>query len=250
MQVYVNGSLVGGSDALTAQITSGSFQQLLSQPSSKPALPQALQDAVAAAADAHATHATVAKSTQQLPSDLQQLLAALSDPATGVPRQRRTPNAAPSFTGKDLVDWLVKHSSSTSSSDARSAAAATAEQLLQANAITLVSQSQPAASDVVLHDDTGHSYALRSEAVGAVSWGQALNTHYWWGPAAARPAEVVAEDLRGRILRLYDKHLSKDGRAVSYKGLRKDPEFWEYVDATAELQRVSPAWTGCCLCCC
>eukprot|EP00878_Enallax_costatus_P009243 GHUV01009661.1.p1 GENE.GHUV01009661.1~~GHUV01009661.1.p1 ORF type:complete len:515 (+),score=139.91 GHUV01009661.1:157-1701(+) len=238
LQVYVNGTLVGGSDSLTSQIADGSFQQLLAQPSSSPALPQQLQQAVAAAAPkAEEAASAESSSTQQLPSDLQQLLAALSDPHTGVKRQRKSANATPSFTGKELLDWLVQHGSS--SSTGRSSAAATAQKLLEVNVITLISHKQPAAADVVMHDDNSHSYAMRSEAVGAVPWGQALNTHYWWGPSAARPAEVVAEDLRGRILRLYDKHLSRDGRSVSYKGLKADPGFWEYVDATAELQRVS-----------
>lgn len=48
----------------------------------------------------------------------------------------------------------------------------------------------------------------------------------------------VAEDLRSRILALYDKHLASDGRAVDYKGLAGDPEFSAFVDATAELQKV------------
>lgn len=53
-----------------------------------------------------------------------------------------------------------------------------------------------------------------------------------------RNAEIVAEELRGRMLSLYERHLSADGKAVSYKALKRDPAFWEYVDATAELQRV------------
>lgn len=65
-----------------------------------------------------------------------------------------------------------------------------------------------------------------------------------WGPSPARPAEVVAEDLRSQILGLYDAHLSKDGRSVSYGGMRKDPAFWRYVDTTAELQRVGRRWCG------
>lgn len=64
------------------------------------------------------------------------------------------------------------------------------------------------------------------------------STGYWWGPAPARPAEVVAEELRARMLSLYERHLSADGKAVAYKALKRDPDFWEYVDATAELQRV------------
>jgi hypothetical protein len=69
-------------------------------------------------------------------------------------------------------------------------------------------------------------------------YGQALNTHYAWGPAPVRPATQVAEDLRQQILALYDAHLSPDGRRVSYSGMQQDPRFWQYVDATAELQWV------------
>ncbi|PNH06292.1 hypothetical protein TSOC_007355 [Tetrabaena socialis] len=67
--------------------------------------------------------------------------------------------------------------------------------------------------------------------------GQALNGHFQWqGPA--RPASEVAASLRGRILELYDTHLSGDGRSVSYGALRADPRFAAFVDATAELQKV------------
>jgi hypothetical protein len=69
-------------------------------------------------------------------------------------------------------------------------------------------------------------------------YGQALNTHFTWGPAPVRPATQVAEDLRQQILALYDAHLSPDGRRVSYSGMQQDPRFWRYVDATAELQWV------------
>lgn len=230
----MKGSLVGGSDALAAKISDGTFQQLLTQPSSSAALPKILTDAMA-------TEASSAQSTQapsqQLSSDLLQLAAGLKDPDTGVQRQRRSPRSPPSFTGRDLIEWMQKHSSSSSTD--RQAALAKAQQLLDSNLITMLSAKQPAAEDVVVQDHSDCLYALRSEAVGAVPWGQALNTHYWWGPAPARPAEVVAEDLRGRILKLYDKHLSSDGRSVSYKALKADPQFWDYVNATAELQRVS-----------
>ena len=44
-----------------------------------------------------------------------------------------------------------------------------------------------------------------------------------------------------RILALYDKYLAPDGRAVDYKGLAADVEFSDFVDATAELQKVDMA---------
>jgi hypothetical protein len=48
----------------------------------------------------------------------------------------------------------------------------------------------------------------------------------------------VAEDLRLRILRLYDRYLDESGRAVDYNGLAQDPEFSAFVDATMELQKI------------
>ncbi len=49
----------------------------------------------------------------------------------------------------------------------------------------------------------------------------------------------VSVELRQLILELYERHLSGDGRSVSYKQLGRDPLFKKYVDATVELQRVS-----------
>ncbi|EFJ53261.1 hypothetical protein VOLCADRAFT_115835 [Volvox carteri f. nagariensis] len=67
--------------------------------------------------------------------------------------------------------------------------------------------------------------------------GKALNTQFWWqGPA--RPPNEVAASLRNLILELYDKHLSKDGRSLSYGALRSDPNFATFVASTAELQKV------------
>ena len=48
----------------------------------------------------------------------------------------------------------------------------------------------------------------------------------------------MSESLRQIILRLYDKHLASDGKALNYKALKQDPVFKTYVNATAELQNV------------
>jgi hypothetical protein len=67
--------------------------------------------------------------------------------------------------------------------------------------------------------------------------GEPLNGHMpWWGPA--RAAVLVASDLRGKILALYDAHLSADGKVVDYNGLGQDSRFAEYTDSTTELQKV------------
>lgn len=51
----------------------------------------------------------------------------------------------------------------------------------------------------------------------------------------------VAGNLRIAVLDLYERHLAEDGSAVDYKGLRRDPAFADYVNATAELQQVDLA---------
>ena len=55
---------------------------------------------------------------------------------------------------------------------------------------------------------------------------------------SARSPSEVSESLRQIILRLYDKHLASDGKALNYKALKQDPVFKTYVNATAELQNV------------
>ena len=58
---------------------------------------------------------------------------------------------------------------------------------------------------------------------------------------AARSPSQISESLRQIILRLYDKHLAADGKALNYEALKKDPVFKTYVNATAELQKVDVA---------
>lgn len=238
----MHGTLVGGSDSLSAQVADGSFAKLLAAGSTAAAalLPEDLQQALDASLASAAAAGADRKSGPQLPPELLQLARALSEPQAGIPRSTRSGDLhSNAFTGRALLDWLQQHSSSSSTGSDRQGALQKGQQLLAANIVTLVSQQQPTAAGLSLVDDDAHWYRLRSDAPRDLAWGSALNTGYWWGPTPARPAEAVAEDLRGRILALYDKHLSTDGKAVRYKALKQDPAFWEYVDATAELQRVS-----------
>jgi hypothetical protein len=236
-QVFAAGQLIGGSDSLLAHIQDGSFNAMVGAPADQQALPAQLQAAVEAAAAVGQAGTAAGNPALRLPPDLQRVLDAAADSRSGVPRSPGQPGSSllsNAFTGQVLVQWLVQHNSSSSSDEA--AAARIAEQLLAANAITLVSAQQP---QVPVAFSAADHYRLRSEAPRELAWGAPLNTAYWWNPAVApRPAEVVAEELRGRILSLYDSHLSADGRAVDYAAMRRDPAFWEYVDATAELQQV------------
>ena len=58
---------------------------------------------------------------------------------------------------------------------------------------------------------------------------------------AARSPSEISESLRHIILRLYDKHLAADGKALNYQALKEDPVFRIYVNATAELQKCDVA---------
>jgi len=67
---------------------------------------------------------------------------------------------------------------------------------------------------------------------------RALNARRAWR-GKTRDAQVVAYELRQRILTLYDMFLSQDGSFVDYDGMKKSTEFREYEAATEELQTVS-----------
>jgi hypothetical protein len=276
--VFAGGQLVGGSDALLARIQDGSLAQLLEDAACAdaqrqghelpPQLRQAVQHAAAAAAAADADTSGAGSQRPptgdpvlQLPPDLQQLLAAAADRDTGVASaacSSSQPEQA-AFTGEALVDWIVQHQQQQqqqqhqqqgSAADAaarRAGAVAAAQQLFAANGVTLIAAQQPPPGGLVFADDRGHPYRLRRDAPRQLPWGAPLNTAYWWGPRAPHAAAAVAEGLRARILVLFEAHLAPDGRAVSYAAMKADPAFWEYVDASAELQRVREVM---CVCVC
>ena len=185
VQVFVNGTLVGGSDKLSVKVSDGSFSELLASSSSQqPApLPQQLQQALeAAAAAAAAKPGGTQSGGPQVPAELQQLVSKLTDVQGGVPRSPQ-PGQLPAhaFTGQALVDWLMQHNSSSSSSSSsaqgsRAAAVETAGKLLATNVVTVVSEQQPSASGLVFRDEAAAVYRLRAEAPRDLAWGTPLNT--------------------------------------------------------------------------
>jgi len=64
-----------------------------------------------------------------------------------------------------------------------------------------------------------------------------LNSHFIWTGQIDDPV-ALSEKLRMLILKLYDEHMSPDGRHVDYNGLLTDPKFRKYVDTTAALQAI------------
>lgn len=105
-QIYINGTLVGGSDALAAKMSDGSITSLLqSTPvdqSSQP-LSGALPPTLAAAVNgAQQTQSQTGSSSKQAataaaevpPPELLQLLAVIREPAAGIPRVSARPRWA------------------------------------------------------------------------------------------------------------------------------------------------------------
>lgn len=133
------------------------------------------------------------------------------------------------FTAKDAVDWMMKNGkASTEEEAARLGAAMVRERLIgdvdATHAFRVVD-----AADAPL-------FRFRSEApsLGCAPL-NAANLYV----GQARDAKIVAEDVRGRILKLYDEFLSDDGRAVDYDGVRQSDGFKDFVEACEELQRVN-----------
>jgi hypothetical protein len=53
----------------------------------------------------------------------------------------------------------------------------------------------------------------------------------------------ISTSLRRRTLQLYGKYLSDDSKGVNYSGLRTDPDFKTFVDATAVRSSKHPIHT-------
>lgn len=161
----------------------------------------------------------------------------------GVKTETRTEEACVS--GADVVDALVKSGQAAGTDDAISLATS----LQNAGLLNYVGSASSQASSrhpsawgpdnipASVSPTPEAFYRLKAD-VPAPRLGQPLNAGYTWtGPA--RGASVVASELRTRILRLYNEYLSADGRTVDYTALAASQEFADYVDASAELQRVS-----------
>ncbi|KAF5833674.1 hypothetical protein DUNSADRAFT_9945 [Dunaliella salina] len=197
---------------------------------------QCVREAAGRVKAASQASGAVASAAMAVPQELRDLAnrAATPVPEGGLPRrsQHIGPRTLPAFYGKDLLEWLR-------GKQQQQQPEAQAQALLQAVLITPAAPynaAQSAREASPMPFKASELYCLVQEAPPPAK-GQPLNSHIWWtGPA--RPAVQVAEELRALILRLYDAHLSADGKSVSYKDMKVSPLFKEYTKATAELQRV------------
>jgi len=244
-QVFVGGELIGGADETLAALADGSLQKRV-QAASAPPLPTDL-GALLESVPQDGAEPTKAKAnlpadmTPEEYADLQQLASSMGSSnmpretlhASSAPLLRRrtaTPNC---FTGSAAVDWMLSAKAASTAEEA----AAKGQRLLACKLLRRVSPTgEPAPGP--FQGGGGAIFQLAADAIVSVAKGQPLNVHYAW-EGAARPASQVATDLRELIVALYDKFLSPDGKQVDYDGMKADPLFLEYVNASAELQAVS-----------
>lgn len=240
-QVFVGGASVGGSDDLAAALQSGDFQKKLEEArvNGTRALPQDLMQCIREAAGrvkaASQASGASASAAMAAPKELLDLASRAAAPAQkgGLPRRKQQvgPRTLPVFSGKDLLEWLQGQQQQQPEAQAQA--------LLQAVLITPAvpfDAAQSAKAPSPMPFKASELYSLVEE-VPPPAKGQPLNSHIWWtGPA--RPAVQVAEELRALILRLYDAHLSADGKSVNYRAMKVSPLFKQYTKATSELQRV------------
>lgn len=239
-QLFLDAAAIGGSDDLLELMEDGSFDRRLAA-ATKPPLVGQLAAAVAAAAEALEKQADKAPSSPrpEPSAELIALAGRMADRRAGVPRGTRIVcdqkhELGNIFTGAEACDWLVANCPDLA--PGRGRAVVVLGELLDACLVDVASCTAPHPPQLEARDSGVYFYRMRSDAPEPAA-GEAMNLHFWWrGPV--RPASQVAEELRLRILELYDKHLSPDGRGVSYKKIKTDPKFWEFVDATAELQQV------------
>ncbi|GAX80471.1 hypothetical protein CEUSTIGMA_g7910.t1 [Chlamydomonas eustigma] len=238
-QIFIKGSSIGGSYDLARMLEDGSFQTLLAtEPADTPALPARLMEEAVASKDRNEKKAQEAAKRETERSGLVNICAAMSDSTSGLERVQRDSRGVkvPAFTGRQLVNWLMKEQESVNNGEE---AAALARAFIENNLISALYEpgSHERGPSSSLIDSDNEWFMLVSEAP-TPKPGQALNTHYWWSRTKTRHANQVAAELRQLILELYSKHLSPDGRSVDYKHMGEDPLFRKYVNATAELQQV------------
>ncbi|XP_076018144.1 uncharacterized protein LOC143009926 [Genypterus blacodes] len=131
-----------------------------------------------------------------------------------------------SFSGDELVDWLLKQKGI-----ARAEACGTGQALLQKKFMVMVCGRQD--GHFGEGTDTGDTLyrLLEHDPHSALNTGQT---------AACIPIQAADLSLllRDMILKLFSQHLSTDGKSVDYEGMSADPVFQGYCDLAIQLQRV------------
>ncbi|KAL3162490.1 hypothetical protein ABBQ32_010153 [Trebouxia sp. C0010 RCD-2024] len=235
-QIFLGGKSLGGSDDLLQLVADRQLHKLLKQAQGQAALPKDLQDAVHTASTSSHASLEAAFMPDGITKDdyiyLQQLATDLGAAADNI---QWTNQSSGTLSAAEALRWLTQRKA-LSHDEAKQALA----RLQSTQDICVVHQANVDLA-TALHDTDLST--LRLQLVSSASlpkFGQPLNMHYSWFGRARGPSEV-SEGLRQLILRLYDKHLTANGKALDYEALKKDPVFKTYTNVTAELQKVEVA---------
>jgi hypothetical protein len=233
VQVFVGGQLIGGATELQRQLADGSLATLLASETLSPPLPEDLRGVLLA--DTRAT-AGSNDDISLVESAEREALAPLADSL------RQSSQRGAAFSLRAALDAL--QAGGTSATLAIAISTLARMQSLQLITLASTSQSYPQAdapiNEAMLTRQPNQRLRLVADPPPLSSISQPLNAgHAWFGPA--RSARSAGETVRRLVLRLYDAHMSLDGKRVDYNGMRSDPGFQTFVVAATELQKVDVA---------
>ncbi|KAL3141127.1 hypothetical protein ABBQ38_003478 [Trebouxia sp. C0009 RCD-2024] len=235
-QIFLGGKLLGGSDDLLQLVADKQLHKLLEQAQGQAALPKDIQDAVhTASTSSHASWEAAFMPDGITKDDYIYLQQLATDMGAAVDNIQWTDKSSGVLSAAEALRWLTL-CKALSHDEAKQA-------LTRLQSTQNICVLHPANVDLGagLHDADLSTLRLQLVSFAPLpKFGQPLNMHYSWFGRARGPSEV-SEGLRQLILRLYDKHLTADGKALDYEALKRDPVFKTYAKATAELQKVEIA---------
>ena len=261
-QVYVGGEIYGGADDTCAGIASGAFGEACDRARANGAegAPRALREAAerheagtlempeeakkpAQASSSWLTDLMVGKKETTSRASAYDVAKEMSDAKNGVARRARRRFAGltdgifgafktykGTFTAKEAVDWMVKNGKATDEAVATEIGA----EMVRERLIADVDATHP----FVVVEDESKAPLFRFQSEAPALGCAPLNAAKLF-TGEPRDAKTVVEDVRRRILKLYDAFLSSDGRAVDYAGIAASDDFKDFVQASEELQRVN-----------
>lgn len=230
--IFVNGQYIGGSDELEKLVSGGELQNLLEASPQK--LPEELTKMIEEPTEEEngkakeKSHGKTSDRAKMRRLRLEQVARMMGNENKGIEKHTlkqgwKTHLAV--FSGKETVDWILKNLPDVLDA---TEAEEMGKELQQAQLLHHFTYSEE------FSRSNESFFRLHSDEA---PFSSSLNGRQAW-LKPARPASDVAEELRTRILELYDFALSPDGRSVNYGSLEGSPEFESYVEATEELQKV------------
>ncbi|CEG01687.1 Domain of unknown function DUF547 [Ostreococcus tauri] len=257
-QVYVGGVIYGGADDTCDGLKSGEFERLVREAEieARGGAPGKLRDAADARTAGRELPEPVPPAPAARSSWLTQLVKESETSSSGKTSAKEVANemakedggvtrstrrrfgglsSGPfglvkthvgTFTPREAVDWMIANKKAETTEDA--------VRLGEEMVLERLIQDVDAAAPFVLDGDALFRFRSEAPSLGCAP----LNCAKLY-VGESRDAKSVVEDVRNRILKLYDEFLSADGRAVDYAGLRASAGFKDFVESSEELQRVN-----------